>query len=91
MQLEAIQELANRFCKLAIHNYYANDGLSAEDRNEIDLSMANDKHYPSWVADRKIWDRAKKKVNKVWKRYKNPYKIISTIYFSMHGTKKKAK
>ena len=36
MQLEAIQELADRFVKLA-----GADELSAEDRREIDLAMAN--------------------------------------------------
>lgn len=46
---------------------------------------------PSFIADQKIWNRAKKVTKKHWKDYENPYPIVIKVYKNMGGKIKKKK
>lgn len=73
--------------------------LTSEEREEVKAQGQNedykpfDKEHnpPSWVASEKIWDKAKKAIRPYKKNYKEPWAVISHIYFNMRGKKKKKK
>jgi len=44
---------------------------------------------PSFIADQKIWNRAKKVTKKYWKDYENPYPVVVSVYKNMGGKMKK--
>jgi len=44
---------------------------------------------PSFIADQKIWNRAKRVTKKYWKDYENPYPIVVHVYENMGGKIKK--
>jgi hypothetical protein len=46
---------------------------------------------PSFIADQKIWNRAKRVTKKYWKKYENKYPVIVHVYEQMGGKIKKRK
>ena len=46
---------------------------------------------PSFIADQKVWNRAKKVTKKYWKNYENKYPVIVHVYENMGGKFKKKK
>ena len=46
---------------------------------------------PSFIADQKIWNRAKRITKKYWKHYENPYPVVVHVYENMGGKIKKKK
>lgn len=46
---------------------------------------------PPFVADKKVWQRAKKVTKKYWKKYDEPYAVVLDVYKNMGGKIKKKK
>jgi hypothetical protein len=46
---------------------------------------------PSFIADQKIWNRAKRVTKKYWKNYDNPYPVVVHVYENLGGKIKKKK
>lgn len=73
--------------------------LTTEERAEVRAQGQNEEYRPfnkphnppSWVANEAIWNKAKKAVKPYKKNYKEPWSVISHVYFNMHGQKKKKK
>lgn len=73
--------------------------LTPEERAEVKAQGKNEEYKPfdkahnppSWVADKAIWDKAKKAVKPYKKNYEEPWSVISHVYFNMHGKKRKKK
>lgn len=43
---------------------------------------------PSWVRDEAVWERATARVKPYWKKYKEPYAVITDLYMRMGGRRK---
>lgn len=56
---------------------------------EFEVAVKNAK--PSFIADNKIWQKAKKVTKKYWKKYDNKYPVIVHVYENMGGKIKKKK
>lgn len=63
------------------------DILKMADKYELAVKQAK----PSFIADPKIWQRAKKVTKKYWKNYENKYPVIVHVYEQMGGKIKKKK
>lgn len=46
---------------------------------------------PPFVADKKIWQKAKKAVKKYWRKYSEPYATVVHVYEQMGGKIRKQK
>lgn len=70
--------------------------LTPEERAEVKAQGKNEEYKPfdkahnppSWAKNKAIWDRAKKAVKPYRKNYKEPWSVISHVYFQMGGEKK---
>ena len=65
------------------------DFLSADQKAEIknagkDLDWSG--NPPAWVADRSIWRRAKKALEKNWDNYGEPYAVVAWLYQRLGGS-----
>ena len=74
--------------------YQSNDELTPEEKEMMAQIMGEEKMFdegvnpPSWVADEKIWERAKKAVEKTYGGVKGRYGIVVHVYEKMGGKKK---
>jgi hypothetical protein len=71
--------------------------VSTEDKEDV-IKQATEFDFailkiakPPFIADQKIWNRAKKVSKKYWKNYDDPYPVVVEIYKNMGGKIKKKK
>lgn len=73
--------------------------IDEETRKEIRENGTNEEYKPfdkshnppGAIASEKTWDRAKKAVKKYWKKYKEPWAVVFSVYQKMGGKAKKKK
>lgn len=74
--------------------YQAQDELTPEEKEIMAKIVGEEKMFdeglnpPSWVADEKIWERAKKAVEKTYGTVKGKYGVVVHVYRKMGGKEK---
>ena len=75
--------------------YQSSDELTPEEKQMMARIMGEEKMFeegvnpPSWVADEKIWERAKKVVKKTYGTLKGKWGVVVYVYKKMGGGEKK--
>ena len=83
--------------KVAMHqNLCAKDldFLDADEKGYVEKmgkDMDSPMNPPPFVADKKVWQKAKKVTKKYWKKYDEPYAVVLDVYKNMGGKIKKKK